>query len=323
MSSTKCVRTLVLRRALALLVPALFLLSVAKAERPPAPSVRLPLEALGFPGYTTNLIRSGRSMTTLHLLDSHHLLFTFSERTLVPRIPGDDENDADRLVAAEVVEMPSGKVLARTEWHLHDYGRYLWSIGHGMFVLRIRNDLSVFSPMRGLATDAAFQRTALPHHAGVPEVISASADGAMLMIESAEPTKEEPVSGDSEDEGASRRKHVVIDFYRLLAPVDQDRPMELKLAGAMGSPGPMMLALDGDGYLWADDKPQHEWSVSFNEYEGKAQDLTAVRSSCAPRLHMLSRSQFLVMSCRGSDDAHLLAAYGLDGHETWEEPFRG
>ena len=298
--------------------PALLLLAstlTASAARPPVPAVRLPLAALGFPGYPVALMHAGASMATIHVLDSTHLLFTYGLRSLVPRIPGDDANDRDRLVGAEIVEVPSGQVLARTEWHLHDYGRYLWSAGHGVFLMRSGDELSVFAPLRGLASGTAFQRTALPHRPGHPMVVSASPDGQIVTVELQKKSEEGEDAGD----GQPQRKHTVVEFYRLAVPAKEDGSVALQAAGVIGSPDLLRLALDGDGYLWADDLERDRWSVSFNEYAGKPQQLAAVNSTCAPRLELLGRSEFATLTCGTSEDTEMLTAYGFDGHENWEE----
>ena len=290
---------------------------LSRAEKPPVAEQRIALESLGFPGYPVALLHAGASMATVHVLDKTHALFTFSMRSLVPRLAGDDGTHSDRLVAAEVIELPTGKVLAKTEWHLHDHGHYLWSAGQGLFVLRVGQELSLFAPLRGLATGTSFQRAALPHRPGQPELIESSADGRILMLQIQHPdeTQTESAAGDEEP----KHKRTTIEFYRL--SVDQpERPVQIKPAGVVGSPGFLRLALDGDGYLWAEDEHRNQWAVSFNEYEGKPQSLAAVHSACAPTLRLLSRSQFAALSCR-TDTSPQLAVYGFDGHENWEEPF--
>lgn len=288
------------------------------AEKPPAPNLKLSLEELGFPGYSAALMRTGAfSMSTIHLLDSTHVLFTYSLRSLVPRLPGDDENDTDRLVAAEVVELPTGKILARTQWHLHDHGRYLWRVGKGVFVLRSGDELSLFAPMHGLSAGTAFQRYALPHRPGRPRIVMGSPDDAILTLE-VQRAEEKSASGDGEGQ---KTKHTTIEFYRISAPDNPDAPIELKAAGVVGSPGLLWLSLDGDGYLWAESKNRSNWSVTFNEYEGKPQNLAALHSSCAPKLSLLSRGEFLAETCRGGDNMPMLSVYGFDGHENWQEPF--
>ncbi len=288
----------------------------AVAEKPPVAEQRIPLETLGFPGYPLAFLHAGASMATVHVLDRTHVLFTFSLRSLVPRLPGEESTDS-RLVAAEVIELPMGKVLARTEWHLRDHGRYLWSAGQGLFVLRVGQELSLFAPLRGLETGTSFQRSTLPHRPGQPELIESSADGRILMIQMQHPEEKSKQAAEG-DEGP-KRKRTTIEFYRLLAG-GPERPVEVRPAGVVGAPGLLRLALDGDGYLWAEDQHRGQWAVSFNEYEGKPQALAAVHSACAPTLRLLSRSQFAAVSCR-SDTSPELTVYGFDGHENWEEPF--
>lgn len=290
----------------------------AAAEKPPVPALRIPLTVLDFPGYPVALMHAGASMATVHMLDGTHALFTFSLRSLVPRLAGDDENDQDRLVAGEIVELPTGKVLARTQWHLHDHGRYLWSAGQGLFVLRSGQELSLFAPLRGLATGTSFQRTALPHRPGLPQLIESSPDGRILTVQLQHP--EEQRSEQAEGDEQPRRKRTTIEFYRLSAG-EPERAVELRPAGVVGAPGFLRLSLDGDGYLWAEDDVRNQWAVSFNEYEGKPQPLATVHSSCAPTLRLLSRSQFAALSCTGVSGSPQLTVYGFDGHENWEEPF--
>jgi hypothetical protein len=63
------------------------------------------------------------------------------------------------------------------------------------------------------------------------------------------------------------------------------------------------------------------WPLRFNGYDGKAIPVGAVDSSCIPRLEMVSRFEYVAFACQGSDDRVKLQAFGMDGHETWEEGF--
>ncbi len=291
-----------------------------RAETPPKPVLRIPLSELGFPGYPVSLLHAGASMATLHMLDSSHVLFTYSLRSLVPRLPGDDVNDTDRQVAAVLVEIPSGKVLARTKWHLHDHGRYLWQVGNGVFVMRSGSELSLVAPLQGLASgEDPFRRFALPHRPGLPVAVEGSPDGRVLTVH-LESTRQ--AESEADDNGESHKhKHYVVEFFRLTPGKSVRDPIQISGAGAVGSPVLLRLPMDGDGYLWAEDGERGKWTVSFNEFGGKQEKLTPVMSSCHPRLSLLSRSQFLAETCRGSDDEPMLAAYGFDGHENWQEQF--
>ncbi len=306
------------RAGAVLLACAALLTGKLPGEQPAKPTVRVPLSQLGFPGYSVSLLHAGASMATVHMLDSTHVLFTYSLRSLVPRLPGEDGTHTDRQVAAVLIEVPLGKVLSRAVWHLHDHARYLWSVGRGVFVVRVGSDLSVLAPLQGLADgEDPLRRYALPHRTGQPVLVEGSPDGKMITVEL---EMERPAELGDEEPGGHKPKHYVLEFYRL--GVDgETAPLHVSGAGAIGSPVMLRLAMDGDGYLWADDEQRGKWGISFNEFGGKQQKLTPVMSSCRPRLNLLSRSQFLVETCRGSDDQPMLAAFGFDGHENWQEPF--
>src|SRR5271154_6520023 len=124
--------------------------------RGPEPPLRLPLENFGFQPLSTQLLLNGSSMLTVHYVDDKHLLLTFVVHRLIPRLPDEPEDDQDRVVDAVLLELPTGRVLARTSWHLHDHAQYLWSLGHGHFLLRIRDTLTSFAPLANLSTGQPF-----------------------------------------------------------------------------------------------------------------------------------------------------------------------
>src|ERR1700712_4500981 len=126
--------------------------------RAPQPTLKLKLTALGFPGVPQALQEAGASMLTVHFVDGTHLLVTYSLRGLVERIPGDPVSDDDRAVAGLLVGIPRGKGLARTRWHLHDHGQYLWSLGNGRFLVRMRSTLIAVAPLANLATADPFHQ---------------------------------------------------------------------------------------------------------------------------------------------------------------------
>ena len=119
----------------------------AVMARDPSPVLRIPLEPMGFQVLSQDFLLAGSSMLTVDFVDNDHLLITFGVRRLMKRDPNEPVDGDDRTVGAYLVELPSGKVLAQTEWRLHDRGKYLWSLGHGRFLLRVRDRLTTFAPM--------------------------------------------------------------------------------------------------------------------------------------------------------------------------------
>ena len=306
------------------LLMAVSALASPKTAKQGAPWMQLPLEDLGFPGMSAAFVESGASMLTVHFLDETHLLLTYSERSLVPRIADDpDAGVDDRLVSAKVVELPSGRVLARTQWHMHDHARYLWKLGGGSFLVRIGEQLYTISPLTQLAAKQdAFLRSVVPGRGLRPTAILVSAEGGLLTVETVVRTATSTgqttvVLGDtdtpiSEQQGTK----TLIDFYRL-HPKKQG--IDVTAAGTITSASPLFIPLDADGLLWAHQTASDAWSVTFDSFGGKTFQLGDVQSSCQPRLQILGASEFLALSCRGGDDRIKMASYGMDGKETWEE----
>jgi len=318
----------------------------AKPKTPP--ELRLPLEDLGFLGVSSAFRSTGGSMLTVHFVDNTHLLVTFSLRGLVPRTPGDPPGDEDRMVAAHLIELPSGKVVARTEWHLHDHGRYLWNLGNGRFLLRIQTNLSTFAPMANLASDRSFARTSVSHRPGDIEAVVVSADGKLLTVETSQPKqKDAPVEVKAAVDPnrpqftsnanqpppppppprplAARRTvasgpAVTLDFYRLSGSGSLDDPLLAVPSGALGATEAVSLPVDGDGYLYPKNQSHGKWSLAFHPFSGKEIPLAPLETSCAPTVQRVSPSQLVSLNCHGVAGGLVLAAYDFDKHEMWEEP---
>ena len=318
----------------------------------PAPEVRLPLEELGFSGVSSAFLSSGGSMLTVHFVDSSHLLVTFGLRGLVPRTPGDPPDDEDRMVAAHLIELPSGKVVARTEWHLHDHGRYLWNLGNGRFLLRIQNNFSTFAPGANLASGQAFERTSFPRRPGNIEAVVVSSDYKLLTVETSRSRPHTDQAAErkaaAEAAAAAARPHftsnasepappppppkpiieqavpsgppVAIDFYRLSGSGALADPLEVTPAGAIGTTEVVALPVDGDGYLRPIDQSHGKWSLVFHPFSGKEIPLTPIETTCSPTVQRVSPTQFVSLNCHGVAGGLVLAAYDFDKHEMWEEP---
>jgi hypothetical protein len=116
--------------------------------------MRISLAHLGLRGTPTPALLRTRAaaMITLDFIDSDHLLFTFATRPLMTRESEDPavapQTDplsphTDRMVHAEVVELPDGKVVTEKDWRLHDREAYLWPLGNGEFLLRVGGQLNL------------------------------------------------------------------------------------------------------------------------------------------------------------------------------------
>ena len=107
-------------RQACLVVLLLFLgVGIAQArdrESAPQPTVRIPVEPLGYrpPGRLYLLARY--STTSLDFIDSTHLLLTFRQPRLLVRHEGSD--GLDQVIQALVLELPRMKVEARSAMQL-------------------------------------------------------------------------------------------------------------------------------------------------------------------------------------------------------------
>jgi len=287
------------------------------------PTVRLQLADLGVPGVPQFLQGAGASLLTVHFVDPAHLLVTYNLRDLVPRLPGDPPGDTDRGTAALLVELPSGKVLARTRWHLHDYGQYIWSLGSGRFLLRMHSTLMAIAPLANLASGDAFRQTPFVSVPGVIDNIIVAPEGDLVTLEASPPPKPKPAPGpvtflNSGDPLARPPENVF--FVRVSGTGAPDSPIVATAAGSVKAQRAVPLPLNGRGYLSVTSEKRMRWTIHFNSFDGPSRKLSYVDSSCSPWMQFVSPSQFIVFSCRGADDKILLSAFDFSPQEMWEEP---
>ncbi|QMV17908.1 hypothetical protein GOB94_03770 [Granulicella sp. 5B5] len=272
---------------------------VARAADKNAPAVVLPLDSLGVPALSATFLDAGASMLTVNFLDDQHLLVTYGERGLVPRLPDDPKDDDDRMVAAEIVALPGGKVLAKTQWHMHDHARYLWALGPGRFMVRIGNVLYMMTPLSGLAEGHPFARSVFPWRMGRPGALFVSEDGGLLTIESqmVQAHEEQIEVGDSAP--VQPKVTTVLDFYRLSGDGSAGSPVAVSSAGSVRSPQPFYLPIDSRGYLWPTETGNSHWAVMYDDMRGKTAQVGSLDSTCTPRLEMVSHAVYIALMCRG------------------------
>jgi len=179
------------------------------AAKNPEPAQRIPLGALGFQTVSPRYLLSGATMLTLDYVDSQHLLVTFGVSKLMPRLADCRPEDEDRVVDAVLLELPSGRAVARTEWRLHDIGQYLWSLGDGTFLLRRRNELTTFAPLAQVASTDAFALHPFLRFDRRIDTILVSADHDLLTVETSKPPRhltlaEANAQADAEAEAQAR-----------------------------------------------------------------------------------------------------------------------
>lgn len=288
----------------------------------PSP-IRIPLAPLGYQSIVQDFLVAGSSMLTVDFVDSDHLLITFGVRRLMRREVDPPPNDDDRVVEAVLVELPSGKVMARTEWRFHDRSQYLWNLGHGRFLLRVRDRLTVLAPMDAANRDDPFREAMFLRPDRHIVGIFVSPEGDLLTVETTRPPAGPGMAQDGMG-GAyvpGDPAPVQIIFYRLMDSGEDGGKLHAVFAGAIRTKVPLALPLTTAGYLEIMDGGRGTWLFNFDEHAGKVDELLAFDTSCFPRSEFVSHTEFVVFGCRGSDDRQSLAGFNLKGDEMWQENF--
>ncbi len=306
----------------------LFLLATPVFGKGPEPSLRIPLQNFGFQPISNEFLLNGSSMFSVHYVDDKHLLLTFVVHRLIPRLPDEPKDDLDRIVDALLVELPTGKILARTSWHLHDHAQYLWSLGHGHFLLRVRDTLTTIAPLANLATTEPFaQRSFLESPDRHLAALIPSPEGDLLIIES---VKRKPphsgirasVLGPPAPSAPSEKQPIQIDFLRLKI-TDDGGPVQGAFAGAVQSDNTGDVPVTTAGYLAIVDQGRPHWAFDFHSFAGKVHELSPFDSTCSPLPIFVSRSEFIAFGCRGGHTMQQIGGFNMRGEEMWEQGLFG
>jgi hypothetical protein len=308
----------------------LLLVAIPAFARGTEPPLRIPLENFGFQPLSAQFLLSGSSMLTLHYVDDKHLLVTFVVHRLIPRLPDEPEDDQDRVVDAVLLELPTGRVLARTSWHLHDHAQYLWSLGHGHFLLRVRDTLTTFAPLANLSTSEPFvQRPFLTSSARRFAAVILSPDADLLIIETVKrspptPKPKTPIFGPTPAPAPqlAERDPVQINFYRL-HPGDDGGPVKPSFAGVVESRNTGGIPATTAGYLAVVDQGHQHWAFDFHSYAGKIDELSPFDSTCSPTPIFVSHSEFIAFGCRNGQSRQQVGGFNMRGEEMWEQGLFG
>jgi hypothetical protein len=273
---------------------------------------------MGYEGLQPDFMIAGSPMLTVDFVDDTHLLVTFEVRRLLKREKDAPPDEADRTVKACLVEISSGRVLASTEWRLHDRAQYLWNLGSGRFMLRIHDDLTVFAPMAGSPQDA-FQMSPFLETQRRIIAILLSADRDLLTIESVK--RPDATVGDIAVHVGGDRTPVQLNFYRLKAESGEQGKLIAISAGAIRTPSAVALPLTTAGYLDTLQSGKNTWLFNFDEHAGKVRELPAFDTTCFPRPVFVGHDQFVVFGCKGGDERRMFAGFNLRGEEMWQQGF--
>jgi hypothetical protein len=292
--------------------------SAAAIGRGPEPIARIELEPMGYQGLQQEHMVAGSPMLTVNFVDDNHLLVTFEVRRLMKRETNAGPGEADRTVMACLVDVASDTVVAHTEWRLHDRSQYLWDLGGGKFLLRIRDELTVFSPMAGKPEDAFRTSPFLQTQRHIVAVLL-SADRDLLTIESVK--RPDATAGDVAVHVGVDPAPVQINFYRLRTDETDHNKLVLTSAGAIRTRAAIALPVTAAGYLDIIEGGKRTWLFNFDEHSGKVHELLAFDTTCFPRPVFVGHDEFIVFGCKSGDERRLLAGFNLRGEEMWQQGF--
>ena len=282
---------------------------------PPIPaSFHIPVEPLGYRPPSRFYLAYRVPSATLDFVDDTHLLFTFHQAALMHREEKDPDQDEDQTIAALLLELPSGQVVERTTWRLHDKGRYLWALGHGRFLERERNTLYLLE--HGADREFLSKRTPYLKPEGDLVSVQFSPDRSRMVVEYRDASEEaadarQPTLGDVPRRRAHKVQLLVIDTAG--AKVEKTSKIPQAIA----------LALIGPGYLELQQAKGRQWKISLTPLGEESRLVTEVTSTCQPSLQALSQNAFMAQLCLPNTTDHLMQAYDLGGKKLWEQQWEG
>jgi hypothetical protein len=308
--------------------------------RPGDPYLSLKLDDLGFETPKPRFLLGGATMFTVHFADDTHILLTFNTHGLIPRMTDSLPGDDDRLVNALLLELPSGKIVARTQWHTRDREQYLWPLAHGLFLLRIRDRLTILDPVRSLAEGPPFAEKPFLQLDRRIGYISVSPGGDLVVVETVPPPK--PVANDFSRFAAATGTNTStlprpslnspdpsdltqLRFFRLSLEARAGLPSRLtaQAAGTLTARSLIRVAATADGFLDIAQESPQTWLFDFQSHTGKRVELSPYDTTCAPSPWFISRSEFVALGCRGSETRLEFSGFNLRGEQPWIQILNG
>jgi hypothetical protein len=263
----------------------------------PAPTVRLSASSLGYIAPSTAYLSYRYALTSLDFIDNGHLLFTFHAHSLMRRIPGDDVNDNDQVIHAEVVDIASGKVMKQADWRMHDRQRYLWPLNDGRFLVRQRDSLFLTDSKLELQPYLTFDNRL--------EALEISPDRKLMLIEV---EKDTPVEPSATSSGSSGAPSLISPggSAGMVAPQKKHTELILVRAGektviARSEATHIVdMPLTDDGFIETEEGKLPRQFVLRKTYFSttmKPKEFGMLSSACAPTLQALSETVVLAIHC--------------------------
>jgi hypothetical protein len=216
------------------------------------------------------------------------------------------------VVQADVLELPTGKIVAQDEWLLHDRGRYLWKLGENRVLLRIGSRL--------FEVDNKLHLKRLYQSPTELEEVQTSPDGKLLVVENEleKHTQEEHdrlVRQAALRGGTPPAEDVQVQMMRL----DQPKLVMSAHADAAGD-----VPTSAEGFFMQKQRKENVWELNFRPYEKAAAadsdgvPVAEIESTCDPTEKVLNSDSVLVLSCPPGHNDRYVAAYSLNQQKLWD-----
>ena len=278
-----------------------------KNERGPGPSSRIEVAPLGYTSPSKFYLVARFATASLDFIDNTHLLFTFREGGLLPRVPGDPRDDEDQVIRAMVLDIPTGKVVQQTRWRMHDRQRYLWAIGDGQFLVRQRNSLYLTGNSLELRP---YLQLDTPLQA-----VEISPDRKLMMVEIDDYDIPNNSLGDQPPGSPP-----AIETKRPSTKILMVRLADHMVIAESKSRHSIELPLLANSFLevFEGDRPD-SWIIRNKPFTGEPSVITQLKSACDPAVITLSGNVALASACPGGSSDHIVTAYSLKGTVLWQD----
>ena len=260
----------------------------------PKPFHSIDLQALDFRPLSPLSARDGASHLSVDFVDQDRLLVTFEGTGLVRRLKSCPKTHDDRILHAVLFDYPSGKVLRRAEWYVHDRQRYLWRLDPGRALLRKGDQFVVLD--RELNEKSLIE---------VPGLVwtDVTPDGKQLIVEI---RKEDP----SDHGGVDERKPSKYEV-RFVDVATQSVLRTLALDRFTPMPA------TSDGYADVVLKNGWVWLVQFGS--DAMHPVTRVRSVCVPDVEYSGENSMLIGRCTTAQGRYMLSSFTTKGQFLWRQ----
>jgi len=283
-----------------------------KPETGPPPSVRIEVAALGYVPPSRAYLSYRYSTATLDFIDDDRLLFTFRDAGLMHRVPGDPPGDEDQVIDADVLDIPSGKVVEHSEWRMHDRSQYLWPLRNGQFIVRQRNSLYL--------TDSHLELQPYIQFDAPLQAVEIAPDRNLMVLEvqkfvASDPDPASLTGSDSIFGPTPRRKRIALMVMH---------PGERTILAQSETRTSVDLPLVENGFLsLLEGKDPTRWVIRREVFHSDPQTVTELNSSCAPILISVSSDVALAVGCpaKGGSD-HMVSAISLTGQVLWQDRWK-